>query len=159
AFPAQRLVSGFVVTRSQRNPTAVFGLGLIETIPDAAIEAMAGREAKETPEVVGRVSRLKDGRLGRLGGKAQTAGAEDFVLNACAVEVGLEVPGHAQSASPQAPRYKPPGLDLTGEECAALVAYVRSLPRPLERSASGVEEAKILAAGKDAFGRVGCAGC
>jgi CxxC motif-containing protein (DUF1111 family) len=60
---------------------------------------------------------------------------------------------------PQAPRYQPPGLDLTAEECAALVAYVRSLPRPVERPSSGVEEANFLGAGKAAFATIGCAGC
>ena len=149
----------FLVARSQRNPTPLFGLGLIDAIPDAAIEAMAKRQAKESPEIEGRVSRLKDGRIGRLGWKGQTANAEDFVLNACAVEVGLEVPGHHQAMTPQAPKYKTPGLDLTAEECNALVAYVRSLPRPAENRPSGVEEAKSIDAGKATFASIGCAGC
>ena len=65
-------VGQFTVARSQRNPTALFGLGLIDAIPDAAIEAVAKRETKRTPETQGRGSRLKDGRIGRLGWKAQT---------------------------------------------------------------------------------------
>ena len=99
-------VGTFLVSRSQRNPTPLFGLGLIDAIPDAAIEAMAKRQAKESPETQGRVSRLKDGRIGRLGWKGQTANVEDFVLNACAVELGLEVPGHHQAMTPQAPKYR-----------------------------------------------------
>jgi CxxC motif-containing protein (DUF1111 family) len=159
AAQPQQAVGAFVVTRSQRNPTPLFGLGLIDAIPEATIEAIAKHQAKESPEIQGRVSRLKDFRIGRLGWKGQTANAEDFVLNACAVEVGLEVPGHAQAMIPQAPRYKPPGLDLTSEECAALVAYVRSLPRPVERPSSHVEEANFLGAGKATFANIGCAGC
>ena len=151
-------VGEFLVAKSQRNPTPLFGLGLIDAIPDAVIETMASRQGQAS-QVQGRVSRLKDGRIGRLGWKGQTANAEDFVLNACAVEVGLEVPGHSQSTIPQAPRYKPPGLDLTAEECAALVAYVRSLPRPLERPASGGAEASFLDAGKAMFNGIGCTGC
>ena len=123
----------FLVSRSQRNPTPLFGLGLIDAIPDEAILALEKRQAKESPETRGRVSRLKDGRIGRLGWKGQTANVEDFVLNACAVEVGLEVPGHHQAMTPQAPKYRTDGLDLTSEECSALVAYVRSLPQPVER--------------------------
>jgi len=152
-------IGEFLVTRSQRNPTPLFGLGLIEAIPDAAIEAMAKRQAKESPEIQGRASHVKDGRIGRLGWKGQVANVEDFVLNACAVELGLEVPGHHQAMVPQAPKYQAPGLDLTSEECAALVAYVRSLPKPVERPASGVEEAKIHDAGKATFASIGCAGC
>jgi CxxC motif-containing protein (DUF1111 family) len=152
-------VGSFFISRSQRNPTALFGLGLIDAIPDEAIEAIAKREAKESPETTGRVSRLKDGRIGRLGWKGQTANTTDFVLNACAIELGLEVPGHHQAVVPQAPKYQASGLDLTSEECAALTAYVRSLPKPVERPASGAQESKALAAGGAMFASVGCAGC
>ena len=149
----------FVVSRSQRNPTPLFGLGLIDSIPDEAILALEKRQAKESPETRGRVSRLKDGRIGRLGWKGQTANVEDFVLNACAVEVGLEVPGHHQAMTPQAPKYRADGLDLTAEECSALVTYVRSLPQPVERRPSAVAEAKHLDAGRATFAAVGCANC
>jgi CxxC motif-containing protein (DUF1111 family) len=152
-------VGQFRVARSQRNPTALFGLGLIDAIPDAAIEAIAKREAMKSPQTQGRVSRLKDGQIGRLGWKAQTQNVEEFVLNACAVELGLEVPGHHQAISPQAPKYRTTGLDLTSAECAALVAYVRSIPKPIERRPSGLDEAKHLGAGKALFASVGCADC
>jgi CxxC motif-containing protein (DUF1111 family) len=149
----------FAVTRSQRNPTPLFGLGLIDSIPDRAIEKLAIEEARTSPETKGRVSRVKDGRIGRLGWKGQTASTEDFVLNACAVELGLEVPGHAQAVIPQAPRYRAPGLDLNADECAALVSYVRSLPRPVERRSSNDAEARHTKAGKTLFASVGCTNC
>jgi CxxC motif-containing protein (DUF1111 family) len=152
-------VGEFLVARSQRNPTALFGIGLIDAISDDAIEDMAKRQAKESPEVQGRVSRLKDGRIGRLGWKGQVAGVEDFVLNACAIELGLEVPGHHQAVIPQAPKYQASGLDLTGEECNALVAYVKSLPKPVERPASGAEETRMRESGKAMFASIGCTGC
>ena len=152
-------VGSFIVARSQRNPTPLFGLGAIDAIPDEAIVAMEQREARESPETRGRASRLKDGRVGRLGWKGQTANTEDFVLNACAVELGLEVPGHHQAMTPQAPRYQPSGLDLTSEECNALVAYVRSLPKPAERRPSSPEESKHIEAGRSTFASIGCAGC
>jgi CxxC motif-containing protein (DUF1111 family) len=152
-------VGEFVVTRSQRNPTPLFGLGLIDAIPGDAIEGMAKRQAKESPEIQGRVSHVKDGRIGRLGWKGQVASVEDFVLNACAVELGLEVPGHHQATIPQAPKYRLTGLDLTSDECASLVEYVKSLPKPVERAASGADETKMLAAGKARFASIGCAGC
>ncbi|APW59508.1 di-heme oxidoredictase family protein [Paludisphaera borealis] len=153
------VVGPFKVAGSQRNPTALFGLGLVDAISEHDIDAAAKKQAMETPDVKGRVSRLKDGRVGRLGWKGQTANVEDFVLNACAVEIGLEVPGHPQASSPQAPKYRTTGLDLTADECSSLVAYVRSLPRPIERQASGLAEAKHVAAGKAAFASVGCATC
>ncbi len=120
---------------------------------------METRQAKESPATCGRVSRLKDGRIGRLGWKGQTANVEDFVLNACAVEVGLEVPGHHQAMTPQAPKYRTDGFDLTAEECSALVAYVRSLPQPVERRTSAGADSKHLDAGRTTFAAVGCANC
>jgi CxxC motif-containing protein (DUF1111 family) len=152
-------IGGFIVARSQRNPTPLFGLGLIDGIPEDAIVAMEKREAMESPQTKGRAARLKDGRIGRLGWKGQTANTEDFVLNACAVELGLEVPGHHQAITPQAPRYQATGLDLTADECNALVAYVRSLPRPAENRPSGIEESRHIDAGRSTFASIGCAGC
>jgi CxxC motif-containing protein (DUF1111 family) len=157
--PPPLAVGTFLVNRSQRNPTALFGLGLIDAIPDEVIVAMEKQQAEKSRFASGRVSRLKDGRIGRLGWKGQIASVEDFVLNACAVEVGLEVPGHQQSMSPQAPKYRATGLDLTSDECSALVAYVKSLPRPVERRPSGDSEAKVIDTGRKSFASIGCAQC
>ena len=63
------------------------------------------------PQVAGRVSRLKDKRIGRFGWKSQTASLSDFVLTACAVELGLEVPEHHQAGSPLHPDAVAKGLD------------------------------------------------
>jgi hypothetical protein len=141
---------------SQRNPTALFGAGRIDAIPDAAIEAAAGAARSVHPEIKGRACRLEGGRIGRFGWKAQVASLEDFVLTACAVELGLEVPGHAQGADPLDPAAKAPGLDLDAADCQALVAYVRDLPAP-DRLPSGDSEA--LRAGEKFFRVVGCAEC
>jgi CxxC motif-containing protein (DUF1111 family) len=158
-FNAQSQVGEFSLSRSQRNPTALFGAGLIDAIPEAVLEEAAKAKHPEAPEVAGRVSRQKDGRIGRFGWKAQTPSLADFVLTACAVELGLEVPDHHQGGLPQAPEIKAKGLDLTDQECAALVAYVRSLPKPIARAASFEAEAKTLTAGKASFESVGCASC
>ena len=87
------------------------------------------------------------------------ASLEDFVLTACANELGLEVPGHHQAASPLAPDAKARGLDLTAEECDALVAYVRSLPPPVSLDPSDAQAAAAVAEGRRLFHSVGCASC
>jgi CxxC motif-containing protein (DUF1111 family) len=111
------------------------------------------------PEIKGRVSRLKDGRIGRFGWKAQTPSLRDFVLTACAVELGLEVPGHHQGGSPQRPDAKAKGLDLTDQECSALIKYVRALPPPREVRPATTDGVEHIKAGKAFFTRVGCATC
>jgi CxxC motif-containing protein (DUF1111 family) len=155
----QHFVGEFVLVRSQRNPTALFGAGLIDAIPDRAIEDAAKEKHPGFPEIAGRVSRLKDKRIGRFGWKGQTGSLSDFVLTACAVELGLEVPGHHQGGLPQKPEAKAKGLDLTGQECDALVSYVRALPRPAERKLASPAESKEIAAGSALFASIGCATC
>ena len=97
-----------VLKTSQRNPIPLFGAGLIDKIPEAVIEAGVRRKHPGSPRVNGRASRLDDGRIGRFGWKAQTASLRKFNLSAAAVEMGLEVPGHAQAADPRCPRSRPP---------------------------------------------------
>jgi CxxC motif-containing protein (DUF1111 family) len=149
----------FTLFHFQRNSIALFGAGLIDAVPDAVLEALARRRFPEFPEVSGRVCRLPDGRLGRFGWKAQEATLEGFVLTACALELGLEVPGRHQAGNPRDSAYRAPGQDLTREQCQDLVAFVRSLPAPAERSSATAREAQAVLSGKATFERIGCAAC
>ncbi len=82
-----------LLRKSSRNTPAVFGAGLIDAIPEQVLYRAEKRTFPDFPEVRGRVSRLADGRVGRFGWKAQTASLRDFVLAACANELGLECRG------------------------------------------------------------------
>ncbi len=155
----QNTIGQFQLVRTQRNPTALFGAGLIDAIPDRAIEDAAKAKHPEFPEIAGRVSQLKDKRIGRFGWKAQTPTLEDFVLTACAVELGLEVPGHHQGGNPQKLDAQAKGLDLSAQECNALLDYVRALPKPAERQPATEVESREVAAGRKLFASTGCATC
>ena len=87
----------FSLATTRRNTPALFGAGLIDGVPEESIVALSGRNP-QFPEVTGRVSRLNDGKVGRFGWKGHTASLKDFVLTACSVELGLEVPGHHQAS-------------------------------------------------------------
>jgi CxxC motif-containing protein (DUF1111 family) len=128
----------------------------IDEVSESELEQSARREPSA---IRGEVHRLKDGRLGRFGWRAQVASLEDFVLTACANELGLENPGHHQADSPLAPDAKAKGLDLTAEECAALVDYVRSLPPPVSPAPRDAKEAAAVAEGRKLFNSAGCASC
>ncbi len=152
---------------SQRNTPALFGVKLIDEIPERDILAgaksqrlkwgLAPSEDETVP--VGRALHLADGRVGRFGWKAQIASLSDFVQTACANELGLSNPGHAQptpiyrGASSQAV-----GLDLTLEQCNQLTAFCASLSRPEERLPKDVTAIQA-AAGEKLFTKVGCADC
>ena len=139
------LTPGFRVGASYRNTPALFGAGLIDAIPNAAIEAASLREIPEFPEIKGRPGRLSDGRIGRFGWKAQTASLGDFVRTACANELGLENPGHPQSPDPLRPKYKAPGFDLTEAQCSSLTTFVAALPRPVEPTRPSLLQIEQLA--------------
>jgi CxxC motif-containing protein (DUF1111 family) len=147
------------VRLSQRNPSPLFGAGLIDAIPDDVIEAAAKRRVPGQSAVKGRVSRLANGRIGRFGWKAQTATLRDFIRSAAASELGLEVPGAHQGADPRIPPLAAPGLDMTEEECEALAAYVRGLPAPVQSTPAGPKAELYVKAGGTLFKSIGCAQC
>ena len=139
---------------SSRNAPALFGSGRIDAIPERRDQGRGA--AASPPEVAGRVSRLKDGRVGRFGWKAQVPGLEEFVLTACANEMGLEVTGHHQAPDPlgYGDDDDRPEPDMSDDECRALVTYVGALAAPVEWAGG-----EWLARGRTVFGRAGCADC
>jgi mono/diheme cytochrome c family protein len=149
----------FTLFHFQRNPIALFGGGLIDAVPDSVLEQAARQRDSRFPEISGRVCRLTDGRIGRFGWKAQEATLEEFVLTACAVELGLEVPGRPQAGNPRDGAYRAPGLDLDLEQCQDLVAFVRSLPAPAEHPSARDGEAEAILSGPATFARIGCGAC
>ena len=147
---------GATLRASERNTPALFGSGRIDAISSEVLDLEA---ANQPQEVRGRVSRDRDGRVGRFGWKAQVASLHEFVRVACAGELGLEVPGHSQSTSPLAPDESAKGLDLTEPDCDALVAYVRALPSPVAVDPDGPRGTREMADGRRLFAGVGCASC
>ena len=148
-----------LVRSSQRNPPPLFGAGRIDTIPDEAIEAAARRRSSTSAHVKGRVSRLKDGRIGRFGWKAQTATLEEFILSAAAGEMGLEIPGRHQAADPRLPGLAARGLDMDQDDCNLLIDYVRGLRPPVVSPPADDRTAAQIKAGEATFKSIGCASC
>lgn len=148
----------FVITKSQRNTTALFGAGLIDSIPTEVLEKLEAEQAKNK-KVSGRVARLKDGSAGRFGWKSQKSTLSDFVMTACAVEVGLNVPNHPQAGHPQKADYVPAGLDLNQAECDALIGYIGDLPAPKQRPFGDEIDEGYIKGGHALFSKVGCADC
>ncbi|HZZ28141.1 MAG TPA: di-heme oxidoredictase family protein [Pirellulales bacterium] len=155
----QGQVGDFSFIRSRRNPTALFGVGLIDQIPDQVLIDQAKKEFKGFPEIQGRVAKMKDGKIGRFGWKDQKASLYEFAMTACAVELGLDVPDHPQAGLPSDPKYKPQGHDMDEAECVALVSYLGNLPAPVRHQPASAAEAKILSVGEKQFAAVGCANC
>jgi CxxC motif-containing protein (DUF1111 family) len=145
----------------ERNTPPIFGLGRIDAISEYIIEQEAMQPHPRFPEIKGRTSHLADGRLGRFGWKGQVATLEDFVLSACAGELGLSAPGHPQPPDPRKAdeRANPPGLDLLPKKASALVDYVRELADPIVARPHNLENFQSASLGKTLFSMIGCAEC
>ena len=163
---------GLPVRLTERNTPALFGAGLIDSIPDAAIVEQAERQKKHHgPFISGRVPQDAFGAIGRFGWRGQVAGLHQFVLNACSVELGLSVPAHPQAgpvidrpanfepAPGRHNRGQAPREDLTHDQCVSLTTYVATLSAPQPTRSSSLDGAKSVQRGEALFEKIGCAVC
>lgn len=154
-----RKIDGIWVHLARRNPPALFGAGIIDAIPDTVFIQTAERQAEKHPDISGRVPQAPSGAVGRFGWRGQTATLHDFVLQACADELGLQVPGRSQAMNPLNPNHRPKGLDLTDEQCDALTTFVASLPAPEPVKQRHLAFAREVLEGEQLFEEIGCAAC
>jgi CxxC motif-containing protein (DUF1111 family) len=167
---------GVAMQRVQRSTPALFGAGLIDQIPDAVIREQAQSLAHrslgiqgvvptavpERPDPLGDPNQIQNqprAVAGKFGWRGQTGSLRQFVLNACANELGLEIPNHAQPTHPQRTDYSPPGFDLTRQQCEELIEFVAQLPRPRQELPSDPADRQLVERGEALFNRIGCAAC
>ncbi len=142
-----------------RQSPPLFGLGLVDAIPDELILANADPEDSITPDgISGRVSWTDGNRLGRFGWKAQVPTLEEFVRDAVAAELGMTLPyvdgltfGRIQDNDGVAD----PELSLS--EADALLFFMLALGPP-PRVPGSVEDPEV-AAGEQLFDDLACASC
>ena len=149
-------------------PTALFGAGWVDLISDKAIrhnqrKRQTGAVVREmkldfSSIPVGKVRSAEDGGAGKFGWKAQTNDLDQFIAVACANELGLGTPTVAQ-ATPLAGSAADVPPDLDRKQVRALVAFVKTLPRPVEVPPADPTEREAAARGKELFRSVGCAVC
>ncbi len=150
------------------NSPPLFGLGLVEDISDWTIRQNAmsrsfGRIGKEfrgdfegTPS--GRALEVRGG-VGKFGWKSQFASLDEFVATACAVELGLSNPVRRQDEPHAHAEDTDAAYDIDHRRLRALVAFVRSLPRPEQILPTSPNERAIVEQGERIFASVGCADC
>lgn len=157
------------IVLAEINSTALFGAGLIDGISAGAIAVDGTRrlmarvsenlKADFTGIDVGRVRMLPGGGVGRFGWKGQFASLTDFVGAACAVELGLTNPRRAQDVPHRHVPDDDAKPDLDRRQFRALVAYVASLPRPIEVLPSAPADRRAASHGRRVFAEIGCAEC
>lgn len=141
----------------------LFGLGLLEAVPDEALESWADPDDEDGDGISGRVPRLADGRIARFGRKADATSVAGFIEAALRFELGLTTPvtpveetrngvAHPVGADPMPePEIDEEGLDL-------LTAYVRFLGAPAQAEVTDAE-AEVVELGGRLFDEIGCSGC
>jgi CxxC motif-containing protein (DUF1111 family) len=141
------------------------GVGLLEGVPDAAIDAIAAGQKSNPDGIRGRAHRLADGRIGRFGWKAGQPTLESQVASALSIDLGLSTrlaPAPwgdctaAQEACIAAPhgaraRDTEGGPEIADDILAMLTAHVAALPPPVP---AGDERP-----GAALFASTGCAAC
>jgi CxxC motif-containing protein (DUF1111 family) len=144
-------------------PPFLFGLGLVEAIPEATIVRGADPDDADGDGISGRAPRGPDGRLLRFGWKADIATIEDFTHSALLLEMGITSRASDRDLVNGAP--PPSGTDpVTEPEVDAttaemFTAFTRFLAPPARPPARSSEHADTLAAGERLFHDIGCADC
>lgn len=163
-------VASFDPVRLERiNTTALFGAGWIDRLSSKSITHNRARRtlANITKDFdpgtetvpAGRPRILPGGRVGKFGWKGQFATLEQFVAAACANEIGLGNPLMPEAKPMADPDHEPSAPDLDRKQFASLVAFVDTLPRPMEIAPADPERREQAARGKELFGAIGCAQC
>ena len=143
----------------KRTTPDVFGFGLLDAIPDETLLALADPDDRDGDGISGRVNRLRDGRIGRFGRKANVSNLADFNEGAFLAELGLTTPNqlHENTIAGQElpPLVDPtPEPEVSAENVALMTDYVRFLAPPAQ--AEGNETTRR---GEYIFERTGCAAC
>jgi CxxC motif-containing protein (DUF1111 family) len=149
------------VRTSLRVGPQVIGMGLLEAVADADLEALADPGDRDGDSISGRVHRIAStGRIGRFGWKASQPSLEGQVRAALSEDVGItsdafpeESLSPAQRIVIDAPSGGQPEIDAFKVE--RIAHYCRVLAVPAQRGAGE----PLVERGRELFSMVGCAAC
>jgi CxxC motif-containing protein (DUF1111 family) len=161
---------------AQRQTTPLFGLGLVDAIPDAQIEAYRAEQARAHPEQAGRVNHVMDvasgaSRVGRFGWKAQQATLDSFSGDAYLNEMGITSRLFPVENAPNGNAAKlaacdaVPDFEDTGNDTVAFTNFMRFLaPPPGDREQGYDRDRDGHGGSRGGHGRrlfesIGCAVC
>jgi len=158
------LATGSPYTLSPRMAPPVFGLGLLEIIPESTIEAFAVENKTNPNGIRGHVNRVYDPQtqqmaLGRFGLKANTSTLYVQVATAYQQDMGitntLQTKESCYDQSQWNSLASPVKIDLPDSTLNAVVYYVKSLAVPARRNVAD----PTVVAGQAIFKQLNCDGC
>jgi CxxC motif-containing protein (DUF1111 family) len=147
-----------------RITTPLFGLGLVDAVPDQVLLDLARFEARNSPSTGGSpnlVTEIRTGatRVGRFGWKAQVPTLHQFAGDAYLNEMGITNPEFPVENAPQgntaALAFNPvPALNDDGEGVQAFQDFMTLLGPPPQGPRTNLTDA-----GRQVFLNIGCANC
>jgi CxxC motif-containing protein (DUF1111 family) len=139
-----------------RQTPSTLGLGLLERIPRATIEALSDPDDEDGDGIAGRAHVLDDGRLGRFGWKANVPSVREFVRDALSGELGMTVPEEpGLSFGSMEDGDEAPDPETDANTIDAMTAFIAFLgPPPRTRVDTTLEDL-----GEATFKSIGCADC
>jgi CxxC motif-containing protein (DUF1111 family) len=160
------VVPGEANVVARRRTTPLFGLGLVDAVPDDTLEQIASYQQSHLPSTAGRVNAVLDvasgkPRIGRFGWKCQDATLATFAGDAYVNEMGVTTPMFPDENCPQgdcsklvdnpAPEPTNDATNATLDEFTDFMTFLAPPPH-LHRS-------KDAKAGSILFAQIGCADC
>ncbi len=149
---------------ASRVTTPLFGLGLVDAVPDQALIELARQQARKTPSTAGTpnmVREIRTGalRVGRFGWKAQVPTLHQFSGDAYLNEMGITNPEFPNESVPQGDQealdFNPaPDLNDDGEGVELFTAFMTLLGPPPRGARSNLTDA-----GARVFQNIGCVNC
>jgi CxxC motif-containing protein (DUF1111 family) len=151
---------------ARRRTTPLFGLGLVDAVPDTTFIQMALAQQQNTPSTAGQVHFVADvasgqqERVGKFGWKCQNATLATFSGDAYVNEMGVTTPMFADENCPQgnclelADNPAPSPNDATNESLEKFTDFMTFLGPPPR---GGINSSVI--AGEVLFSQIGCGDC
>jgi CxxC motif-containing protein (DUF1111 family) len=144
-------------------PPFLFGLGLIEAIPEQEILERDDPDDDDDDGISGRAGRTADGRLARFGRKADFVTIEDFVVSALRLEMGLTTPDAPDEYPPAVAAHRAadpaPDPEVSQSTVDLLTAFVRYLDAPAPAIPRSDAHNDSIAFGRQLFTALGCTSC
>ncbi|HTO87089.1 MAG TPA: di-heme oxidoredictase family protein [Thermoanaerobaculia bacterium] len=147
-----------------RRTTPLFGLGLVDGIPDALLRYIAYQQKSDPDNIAGKVSIVTNVEtglpdVGKFGWKAQNATLHVFAADAYVNEMGVTSPMFPSENCPQGDCASlscnpDPGVNDDGSGVQAFTDFMRFLAPPPRGPISG-----SVLAGEYEFNKLGCASC
>ena len=149
---------------SRRRTTPLFGLGLVDAVPESTFRYIAQIERSLWPDEAGRVAMVHDiarnrDAVGRFGWKDQVPTLHQFSGDAYLNEMGITSPEFPNENCPGGDcsllACNPlPGINDDGESIVAFTDFMTLLAPPPRKAMTGQAWA-----GRSVFGNIGCSHC